>query len=125
MFPHERSLVARLKDDPFALVGVNSDENFEELKKKEYLEEKITWRSFQNSAATPPISEQWKVSGWPTLYLVDAEGKLRKKWIGSPSEAELDAAIDGLVAEATAGKGKAAPAKPVKKADPKKSGAPN
>ena len=33
MYPHERSLVKRLADKPFALVGVNSDGNKEELKK--------------------------------------------------------------------------------------------
>ncbi len=123
MFPHERSLVERLKDEPFALIGVNSDENFEELKKKEFIEEKITWRSFQNSAATPAISEQWEVQGWPTLYLLDAEGKIRKKWLGSPSEAALDAAIDGLLAEMKGAKEKPAPGK---KSEPKKkSGSPD
>ncbi|MBL8842888.1 MAG: TlpA family protein disulfide reductase [Planctomycetes bacterium] len=115
--------MAKLKDEPFALIGVNSDENFEELKKKEFIEEQITWRSFQNSAATPPISEQWEVQGWPTLYLLDAEGKIRKKWVGSPSEAVLDAAIDGLLAEMKGAKEKPAPAK---KSDPKKkSGTPD
>ena len=48
MFPHERSLVAKMKDEPFALIGVNSDKNFEKLKQKEYKDEKITWRSFWN-----------------------------------------------------------------------------
>jgi hypothetical protein len=46
MFPPERSLVAKMKDEPFALIGVNSDTNFEKLKQKEYKDEKITWRSF-------------------------------------------------------------------------------
>ncbi len=32
MYPHERSLVKRLKDQPFALLGVNSDEDLEGLK---------------------------------------------------------------------------------------------
>ena len=33
MYPHERSLVKRLKDKPFVLVGVNSDADGDELKR--------------------------------------------------------------------------------------------
>ena len=32
MYPHERSLVKRLKDKPFALIGINSDEDKEKLR---------------------------------------------------------------------------------------------
>ncbi|MSR47372.1 MAG: TlpA family protein disulfide reductase [Planctomycetes bacterium] len=122
MFPHERSLVEKLKDAPFALVGVNSDDNFEELKKKEYVEEKITWRSFQNRGGEKAIDQQtiaddWGVQGWPTLYLIDAAGNVRKKWSGSPGDEILDAAIEKLVAEANGGGVKSSNAKP---AAPKK-----
>ena len=110
MFPHERSLVEKMKDEPFALVGVNSDPNFEELKRKEFIDEKITWRSFQNEGGEKPISEQWSVQGWPTLYLIDAQGNLRKKWVGAPPGEVLDAAIEKLVVEAKAKGGKPAPA---------------
>jgi len=111
MFPHERSLVERLKDEPFALIGVNSDDDFAEKKEKEFKDEKITWRSFQNAASKPAISEQWRVKGWPTLYLIDAQGRIRQKWLGSPSNETLDQEIDKLVAIAKGGKGDA-PSKP-------------
>ena len=43
MYPHERSLVKKLADKPFALVGVNSDQDLKAL--KEVLEkEQITRR---------------------------------------------------------------------------------
>jgi hypothetical protein len=45
MYPHERSLVKRLADKPFALIGVNSDDDKKELKKR-MAEERINWRSF-------------------------------------------------------------------------------
>ena len=32
MYPHERSLVKRLADKPFALVGINSDQDRDKLK---------------------------------------------------------------------------------------------
>jgi hypothetical protein len=68
MYPHERSLVKRLADKPFALVGVNSDPDLEKLKPVLQKEE-ITWRSFWNGkqGTRGPISAAWHVTGWPTL----------------------------------------------------------
>ena len=45
MFPHERSLVKRLEGKPFALLGINSDGDREDCKKKNEVD-KITWRSW-------------------------------------------------------------------------------
>src|SRR5262249_29654893 len=99
MYPHERSLVKKLEGKPFALIGVNSDKDREEL--KEVLKkENITWRSFWNGGSTTgPISTAWNVRGWPTLVLIDAEGVIRYKWEGNPGEAKLDAALDEVLAE--------------------------
>ena len=33
MYPHERSLVRHLADKPFAIIGVNSDDDLEETRK--------------------------------------------------------------------------------------------
>jgi hypothetical protein len=101
MYPHERSLVKKLADKPFALVGVNSDDNLEELKPV-LAEEKITWRSFWNGkdGTGGPIATEWNVRGWPTLFVLDHKGVIRHKYLGSPGEEKLDAAIDRLVAEA-------------------------
>ena len=109
MFPHERSLVERLKDAPFALIGVNSDQDFAE-KKKEFVDEKITWRSFAAGSTQGEIPKSFGIQGWPTLYLIDPQGNVRKRWVGSPGEETLDGAIDALLAEAKAKGGK--PAKP-------------
>ena len=104
MYPHERSLVKKLADKPFALVGVNSDRDLDQLKKV-LEDEKITWRSFWNGkeGGRGPISTEWNVRGWPTLYLIDHKGVIRHKWVGSPENEKLDAAIDRLVAEAEKG----------------------
>lgn len=101
MYPHERSLVKRLEGKPFALVGVNSDKDLKAL--KPILEkEQITWRSFWNGekGTAGPISAEWKISGWPTLYLIDHKGVIRHRFLGSPGEKALDAAIERLVEEA-------------------------
>jgi hypothetical protein len=98
MFPHERSLVKRLENKPFALIGVNSDQDREKTKEKN-AEEKITWRSFWDKSTGGPIATQWKVQGWPTLYVLDAKGIIRHKYVGSPGDAPLDKAIDDLLKE--------------------------
>ncbi len=101
MYPHERSLVKKMEGKPFALVGVNSDANLEAL--KPVLEkERITWRSFWNGpkGTAGPISTEWNVHGWPTLFVIDHKGVIRHKYLGSPGNAVLDAAIERLVQEA-------------------------
>jgi hypothetical protein len=96
MYAHERSLVKRLENEPFALIGVNSDRDREDLKKV-MLKEKITWRSFWNGGSTSgPISAQYNVRGWPTIYVLDAEGKIRYKNVRGEA---MDKAIDTLLAE--------------------------
>src|SRR6187431_1678371 len=104
MYPHERSLVEKLKDEPFAIIGVNSDEDLVKLAEA-VKKENITWRSFWNGplGTSGPISTQWNIRGWPTLFLIDAKGVIRHQWLGSPSTEELDKAIDELLAEAKAG----------------------
>jgi len=80
MYPHERSLVKKLKDKPFALLGVNSDDDLEALKPR-LQEERITWRSFWNGpeGTRGPISAEWNVRGWPTIYIIDHQGVIRAK----------------------------------------------
>jgi hypothetical protein len=98
MFEHERSLVKRLEGKPFALVGVNSDRDRDETKKKNE-EEHITWRSFWNNGTRGPIATKWNVQGWPTLYIIDPKGVIRHKYLGSPGDKVLDENIDALVKE--------------------------
>ena len=101
MFPHERSLVEKLKDAPFALIGVNSDgKNTAALKKKEFVEEKITWRNFYDESTSGPIAKSWNVHGWPTLVLLDAEGRISQRWLGGPDPDVMESAIEKLLAEA-------------------------
>jgi hypothetical protein len=103
MFPHERSLVKRMAGKPFALIGVNGDQAGDELIEKNKAAE-VTWRSFQNERGDgeKSISTEWNVEGWPTLYLIDHEGTIRRKWLGSPGDEVLDKEIEDLVAKAEA-----------------------
>jgi hypothetical protein len=87
---------------PFALIGVNSDEDRTALRailKKE----RITWRSFWNGGGMAgPIAEAWQVQAWPSLFLIDAKGILREKWIVGPP-ADMDVfhkAVEAAVKDA-------------------------
>ena len=95
MYPHERSLVKRLEGKPFALLGVNSDtkDRVRQAMKKE----NITWRSWWDGGSTEgPIAKAWNVSGWPTIYVLDAKGVIRYKNV---RENEMDKAVDKLLTE--------------------------
>jgi Thioredoxin-like len=101
MYPHERSLVEKLKNRPFAIVGVNSDSDKAALRET-LVKENITWRSFFDGGSTSgPIAREWNVSGWPTIYVLDAEGRIRFKNVRGE---QLEAAIEALLAELEAGK---------------------
>lgn len=95
MYPHERSLVERMKDKPFTILGVNSDPV--ERYKKALTENNITWPSFWDGGKTGgPIATEWAVSGWPTIYIIDAHGVIRYK---NTRGKAMDVAVDALMKE--------------------------
>lgn len=98
MIPHERSLVKQLANKPFALIGVNSDEEIE-VARKSVEELNINWRSFWcgEKGTFGPIATKWNIESWPTTYLIDAKGIIRYKNIRGE---ELDEAIEKLMSEA-------------------------
>lgn len=96
MYPHERSLVARLAGKPFALLGVNSDSDREQLKRT-LVDEQINWRSWWDAGSVNgPIQTKWQVTQRPTVYVLDGKGVIRFKDV---KDAELDAAVDKLLTE--------------------------
>lgn len=97
MYPHERSLVRQTADKPFALIGVNSDRNKDQLRER-MEEEGITWRSFWNGpeGTGGPISAKWNVRGWPTIYVLDEAGVIRHK---NARGSAMDEAVTTLLAE--------------------------
>ncbi|MCP3914711.1 MAG: hypothetical protein GY711_04025 [bacterium] len=100
MYPHERSLVKKLADKPFALIGVNSDKDLEKLRGRVEAEN-ITWRSFWNGpeGRGGPLSLEWDVMGWPTIYFIDGKGIIRER---NKRNEEMDQIVTALLAEAEA-----------------------
>ncbi len=100
MLPAEKALVERLKDKPFALIGVNSDPV--EKAKAGIAREGITWRNALEGSTSGPLPTDWHVQSWPTLYVMDAKGVIRYKgW----EEAEMVATVENLLAMMEAEKG--------------------
>ncbi len=78
------------------LLGINSDEDREELKKT-IEKENITWRSWwDDGRINGPIQTHWQVRQRPMIYLLDAKGIVRHKNI---AEEELKPALDHLMKE--------------------------
>jgi hypothetical protein len=96
MYPHERSLVKRLKDKPFVLLGINSDKDRQELKKV-MAKEQITWRSWFDGGSTGgPIAKAYGVRAWPTIYVLDHKGVVRDRNVRGEA---MDKAVDKLLKE--------------------------
>jgi hypothetical protein len=97
----------RAQRGPFAIVGVNSDPDAKMIRRV-VREEQITWRSFTDfrvrNGKLARISEEWNVTGWPTVFLIDHRGVIRARDPGG--EKEIEALLEKLVAEAEAEKGK-------------------
>ncbi len=96
MLPHERSLVKRLQDEPFALLGINSDGDGESVSKR-LAEAKITWRNAIDDNPGGPLATKWNVNGWPTIYIIDAKGVIRYRDL---RDEEMEEAVMKLLAEA-------------------------
>src|SRR5262245_35646843 len=99
MWPHERSLVKKLAERPFALIGVNVNGYSVKDLKKAMDKEKLTWRSFADPGklGQGAIATRWNLPATPTFYLLDHKGVIRHKWVGSPGEKAMDAAIEKLI----------------------------
>ncbi|MBI3268197.1 MAG: TlpA family protein disulfide reductase [Planctomycetes bacterium] len=103
MYPHERSLVQRLASAPFALVGMNSDKS-PEVFAAAAAREQLTWPCFFDGGGTDgPIATRWGVRGWPTIFVLDADGVIRYRDV---RDEELARAVDALLAEMPAKEGR-------------------
>jgi thiol-disulfide isomerase/thioredoxin len=97
LVPSEKMLANRLEGKPFVIIGVNSDTEQHEAQTA-VKEHDITWRSFRDEIRHQrAISVDWKVIGYPTFYLIDQKGIIRKRWIGGPTWDDMNEAIDRLL----------------------------
>ena len=100
MLPHERSLVEHHRNEPFAVLGVNTDRSREALARaRERVQ--VPGRSWWDRGLR--ISTDWDAEALPTVYLLDHRGVVRYRGTGAPRPDELDRQIEELLREARAG----------------------
>jgi len=90
--------VTNLKGRPFALIGVNVNEQESKDLKATMAAEKMNWRSFAYQEA---INDKWNPST-PSYYVLDREGVIRHKWVGAPGATAIDTALEKLIHDAEA-----------------------
>jgi thiol-disulfide isomerase/thioredoxin len=95
MVPQEHALVKRLEGKPFVLLGFNGDDEKATARQVAH-REKMTWRSWWDEGRDSKVVRRWNVIGWPTTYVLDAQGVIKYKNIRGQ---ELDDAVDTLIKE--------------------------
>jgi hypothetical protein len=78
------------------LIGVNVGGQDANRVKAVMEKEKLNWRSFADQGVR---HGKWKVSGTPTFYIIDQAGVIRRKWVGSPGENAIRAALEPWIQE--------------------------
>jgi peroxiredoxin len=79
-YPYERLLLELYKNWPFAILGVDSDTDRDAALKSmtdRGLGYRTWWDGYLPDNTAGPIATKWDVSGWPTVYVIDATGVIR------------------------------------------------
>jgi thiol-disulfide isomerase/thioredoxin len=95
MIPHERAMVERLQGKPFELVSISADDDVDTVRKF-VAREKMPWTHWYNGPEGG-IIEEWGVQGFPTIYVLDADGVIRYKDLrGEKLENAVNRLLDEL-----------------------------
>lgn len=89
-----KALVERLEDEPFELIGLNAFDDRSDF--EQGVEEfGVNWLvAYQGMEAA--ISELYQVRGYPTMYVLDADGRIAATSLRGKA---LGAKVDALLAE--------------------------
>lgn len=99
LVPHEKSLAEKYAGQPFAIIGVNADDDHAKAVRIGS-EKGVTWRSFRDKQeAGKVISNDWKAL-FPTVYLIDHKGIVRHRYSGSPNPDLIQQSIEKLLTTA-------------------------
>lgn len=71
-------MVQRFQNENFAILGINTDDDADSYRANcdEY---EISWDNIFNGSTSGGVPQAWGVSGYPTTFLLDAEGRIRFK----------------------------------------------
>jgi thiol-disulfide isomerase/thioredoxin len=79
--PFEREMAERFKGRPFAILGVNCDQDLAAVRKAIETEQ-VSWPNWSDpftDAGPGPISERLHIHGFPSTFVLDATGIIRLK----------------------------------------------
>ncbi|HEY2156875.1 MAG TPA: TlpA disulfide reductase family protein [Isosphaeraceae bacterium] len=94
--PYERELAERLKDKPFALLGVDCDED-RAAALRTIESERMAWPHWNDGApGEGPIVKRYHIRGYPSVFVLDAKGVIRHKDLRGEA---LGKAVDALLKE--------------------------
>jgi thiol-disulfide isomerase/thioredoxin len=96
--PSLAAIQQRHADDPFVVIGVNTDVDRNEYKRRA-AEAGVVWRNAWTGGQTGVWPAAWGIQKYPTIYVVDARGVIRHVDLRGE---ELGRAVAALVAEARA-----------------------
>jgi thiol-disulfide isomerase/thioredoxin len=99
MIPHQREMVEKLKDKPFALVSVSADE--ERQTAVDFVAKtSMPWTHWWNGDKGGMI-DNWDVNAFPTVYIIDAKGTIRYAEVGGGPDAAkaIEETVTKLLAE--------------------------
>lgn len=103
-YPRLRELVARYRDRPFVVLGIDNNDPRPLLKDLQKKGER-TWRSWWDGDRPDgpgPITTRWNVGGYPTFIVLDHAGTIRYKDLHPFDVRGFDEAIEALVQQAEA-----------------------
>jgi thiol-disulfide isomerase/thioredoxin len=95
MYPQERALVERCKGRPFALLSVNTDKDAATLQSAIDAGE-IAWPCWWDGGTDGPITTEWGVVAFPSIFVLDRLGVIRFKNLRDEA---LDRAVADLLDE--------------------------
>ncbi|MBK7642871.1 MAG: TlpA family protein disulfide reductase [Planctomycetes bacterium] len=94
---HLRELCVQHASEPFAILGIATDDDatrFRALSRQT----QVNWPSIWDGGRTGPIAKLYRVSAFPTLFLIDAQGVILKSWTTQPADKSLDEEIERALA---------------------------
>ena len=93
--PTLQALVERHDSETFTLLGINTGDSKETFR-NDSVELGVTWTCAYQGQAASPIADLYQVQAYPTIYVLDAEGRIRFKDVRG--QALLDA-VEKLLVE--------------------------
>ena len=95
MIPREKKMVAHFDNRPFTFIGIDSDGDRSVLRKA-MKKTGITWRNVVGGQRDGAIFRRWNIQGFPTIYVLDANGVIRQRLLG---DGPFEKTVEELVRE--------------------------